>query len=94
MNKFGLKEAGLSTNTHQIFLEFLYMICLAIYCKRITFGNVFFSPLSAVVSLPQIKYIAKCEITCQMKSTLNYKKSKIRQISYTLNIICYRTINK
>ena len=28
--KFVLKEAGLSKNTHQIFLKFLDMVCLAI----------------------------------------------------------------
>ena len=64
------------------------------YCKRITFADVlFFGPL-AVESLRQIKYTAKCkcaikwiQINHQIKSTLNSRKFKNSQISYTLNTI-------
>ena len=68
------------------------------YCKCITFGDVFFLAPLVVVSIRQIKQIAKCafikvhiikliRIKRQFKSRINSQKFKFHQISYTLNII-------
>ena len=67
------------------------------YCKCITFDDVSFLAPLAVVSLPPnqqhrwmriYKAMNKwIKIKCQMRSMLYILKFKVRQISYTLNII-------
>ena len=39
---------------------FVYLYVCAVYCKCITFSDVFFLAPLAVVSIRQIKFIAKC----------------------------------
>ena len=53
-----LHKIKVATCNHSTFL-ILYLIH-AVYCKCITFGDVFFLAPLAVVSIRQIKYIAKC----------------------------------
>ena len=61
------------------------------YCKHITFGNVFFFTIYAVVFLHKIKYIAKflfikvLNLKDLIKSTLNSRKFEVRQIPGTVH---------
>ena len=47
------------------------------YCKRITFGGVFFLAPLAITSLSQIKYIAKCEFKKTLKVDFNQPPNQI-----------------